>query len=333
MSGLLMNGVRKSLKLSQGSTAAVLGTLPGSFLEQKRFHKHWNPAFKWWRARKVIKIKIPNLNEKMSDLSTEELKSRLRERGLQPPRPWMERPFYISCTGGIFEPYVPPEGDGKLSSITKKGAKQKIELLEKKSKSMLALRKIRTYEEDFDPPTFAKEAEDIYIKVHELMMQKKKYDIRELITERAYPEVMHNIQDKTIHWKFLKTLDLPKVVHARCTDLVTKENVFAQVTVRFHTQQLLAIYDRFGRLLHGSEILAKDVLEYVVFERHMANEYGKWRLHEKIVPEWVPAKEPGPITYRIDDTPPKALQASQEETTDAVQVAESEKGEKQVATA
>ena len=33
-------------------------------------------------------------------------------------RPWEEKPIYISCTGGTFEPYVPPEGDGKKSAIT-----------------------------------------------------------------------------------------------------------------------------------------------------------------------------------------------------------------------
>uniref|UniRef100_A0A1B0DHF6 Large ribosomal subunit protein mL45 n=1 Tax=Phlebotomus papatasi TaxID=29031 RepID=A0A1B0DHF6_PHLPP len=315
MSGLLLNGMRHSLRLSQ---VGALGILPGGALEQRRFRKHWKPEFRWLRSKKVIKIKIPNLNEKPGDLTEDEMKSRLRERGLLPPRPWMERPFYISCTGGIFEPYVPPEGDGKMSSITKEGAKQKFEFIEKKSKSMMALRKIRNFEEDFDPPVFCKEAEQIYIKIHELMAQKEKYKIREFVTERAYPEIMHNVRDKTIHWKFLKSLDYPRLVHARCTDMISKDNIYAQVTVRFHTQQLLAIYDRFGRLLHGSEILAKDVLEYVVFERHMSHEYGTWRLHEKIIPDWMPPKEPGPVTYRVDDTPPPALEPTQEEATDEI---------------
>lgn len=57
------------------------------------------------------------------------------------------------------------------------------------------------------------------------------------------------------------------------------------------------MYDRFGRLMHGSEIIAKDVLEYVVFEKHISNEYGKWRVHEKIIPDWMPPREPAPRTY------------------------------------
>lgn len=274
---------------------------------RERHTKHYAPKWKELRAKKVVRIELPNFQEKATDLSTEEMKSRMKERGLLPPRPWMERPFFISCTGGVFEPYVPPEGDGKMSALSRTGAKQKFEFLEKKSKSMMAVRKIRSYEEDFDASIFAEEAQQIYTDAHTALSAKEKYKIREYVTERAYPEMMWNVKYKTIRWKFLKSLEPPRVVHARCTDVVSKDNIFAQVTVRFHTQQVLAIYDRFGRLMHGSEILAKDVLEYVVFEKHMSNEYGSWRLHDKLIPDWMPAKDPAPITYRIDDTPVQSL--------------------------
>lgn len=56
--------------------------------------------------------------------------------------------------------------------------------------------------------------------------------------------------------------------------------------------QTLAIYDRFGRLMLGSEEQSKDVLEYLVIERHLVNPYGTWRLHGKIVPSWAPPKDP-----------------------------------------
>lgn len=42
----------------------------------------------------------------------------------------------------------------------------------------------------------------------------------------------------------------------------------------------------------GSEEQPKDVLEYLVLERHLVNPYGCWRLHGKIVPSWAPAKDP-----------------------------------------
>ncbi|KAH8276873.1 hypothetical protein KR026_002030 [Drosophila bipectinata] len=279
--------------------------------------KHWNPQFKRLRKQKFVKIDLPNLREKPEDITKEEMRRRMKERGVLPPRPWMERPFHISCTGGIFEAYVPPEGDGKKSIISTSGAKQKLEFLEKKSKSLMAVRKIRSYEESFSTDEFGAEAQEIYIKAHQNMAAKDKYQIREYVSERCYPEMMHNVKDKTIRWRFLQSLEPPRVVHARVTEVITKENQFAQVTVRFHSQQMLAIYDRFGRLMHGSEILTKDVLEYVVFEKHISNEYGKWRLHDKIIPDWLPAKQPAPITYRLieeaeEEVAPKELAAGEE---------------------
>lgn len=299
--GILMPGLQNVLQIQQ---------------VRHRQTKHWKPEFKRLRRQKFIKLDIPNLREKPQDFSKEEMRTRMKERGVLPPRPWMERPFHISCTGGIFEAYVPPEGDGKKSIISSSGAKQKLEFLEKKSKSLMAVRKIRSYEENFSTDEFGQEAQEIYIAAHTHMAAKEKYKIREFVSERCYPEMMHNVKDKTIHWRFLQSLEPPRVVHARVTEVITKENQFAQVTVRFHTQQMLAIYDRFGRLMHGSEVVTKDVLEYVVFEKHISNEYGKWRLHDKIIPDWLPAKQPAPITYRIADEivdeAPKELSAGEQ---------------------
>ncbi len=102
------------------------------------------------------------------------------------------------------------------------------------------------------------------------------------VTEKAYPEMIHNVEKKTLYWKLIKSLEPARVVQVRTADVVSKDNLYAQVTVRFLTQQVLAVYDRFGRLMHGSPTVAKDVLEYVVFEKHLANVYGKWRVHGKV---------------------------------------------------
>lgn len=68
--------------------------------------------------------------------------------------------------------------------------------------------------------------------------------------------------------------------------------MYGQVTVRMHSRQALAIYDRFGRLMYGQEDVPKDVLEYVVFEKHLMNPYGSWRMHGKIVPRGRPRSSP-----------------------------------------
>src|SRR5690349_21487614 len=70
--------------------------------------KHFNPKWKKMRQEKYVKVELPKMNEKFSEMTPEEQRSKMKERGIAPPRPYMERPFYIACTGGTFEPYVPP---------------------------------------------------------------------------------------------------------------------------------------------------------------------------------------------------------------------------------
>lgn len=106
-----------------------------------------------------------------------------------------------------------------------------------------------------------------------------------LVTDHCLPSMVFNTELKTIKWKYVKTLEIPRVVSVKVDD---KQGVaFAQLTVRFHSQQILAIYDKFGRLINGSEAILKDVLEYVVFENRVSSVNGTWRIHAKIVPDWL----------------------------------------------
>lgn len=87
-------------------------------LTRQRHTKHWNPKWKLFRGLKVVKVKLPRYNENITDLTEEQVRSRMKEMGVLPHRPWQETQFNISSTAQIFEPYVPPEGDGKVSPIS-----------------------------------------------------------------------------------------------------------------------------------------------------------------------------------------------------------------------
>jgi len=65
-------------------------------------------------------VDLPNYDEDKDsdDYSPEKLRTRYKEKGIQPIRPWIERTTFINNTGSIIEPYVPPEGDGKISPIS-----------------------------------------------------------------------------------------------------------------------------------------------------------------------------------------------------------------------
>ena len=46
------------------------------------------------------------------------------------------------------------------------------------------------------------------------------------------------LDKKTLLWSYEGAIEPPRVVHIRTTNMVSKDNIYAQVTVRFHTQQV-----------------------------------------------------------------------------------------------
>ncbi|XP_023680837.1 large ribosomal subunit protein mL45 [Paramormyrops kingsleyae] len=232
---------------------------------------------------------------KMHDTKTQskaEQEAQARSAGMVVQQEYMERAINIACTAGIFDPYIPPEGDARLSKLSKEGLKQRTEQLRQSAASHLAIRKIKEHDPQFNTKDFPNKALEIFIEAHSALTQFNKEKLHKLVTERCYPEMVRGNRYRTLRWSFLESLEPPRVVHARCPDMVSKGNLYGQVTLRLHSRQTVAIYDRFGRLMLGNEDEPRDVLEYVVLERHLINPYGCWRLHGKIIPAWAPPKEP-----------------------------------------
>jgi len=253
-----------------------------------------------------MKVDLPDYDKQRrlatreEELSPDEVRRDMKKMGVKHPSfvPG-ETPLFIAATGAVIEPYEPPEAESSgYASLTKKDIGDKLKL-----KTFRATRKIRkNFDETFDPSSFASTtATDVYIKAHQALAEKREKDLLEYATEKVYPEMLAGVEKKSMYWKFIKSLEPPKVVHARLEDFLTKDNSFAQVTVRFNTQQILAVYDRFGRLIHGHPHVAKDVLEYVVFENHVSSLYGKWRVHAKIIPEWLSAQRPSSHLTQVID--------------------------------
>ncbi|XP_077993647.1 large ribosomal subunit protein mL45-like [Glandiceps talaboti] len=218
---------------------------------------------------------------------------RIHELMKQPPKQsYLDRQICISSTGDIFQPYVPPEGDGKSTTLSTEGVKQRTERLKHIGVSTFDLRKIRKHEPEFSTKDFPIEAQDIFIRAHNALQHFDKTILHQLVTEKCYPDIVRGFRYKTIRWNWLESIEKPKVVHVRCSDMITKGNTYGQVTVRFHSKQTLALYDRFGRLMQGSETTPRDVLEYVVYEKHLTSSYGTWRIHGKIIPPWATHKQP-----------------------------------------
>jgi len=283
-----------------------------------RPHRHRDPCWSKLRGAKVFKVDVPDYEFQrraaLGKASPAEVRDELKKSGEAPLRErYTEKPLYLSCTGGVLDDYVPPEGDGKASVVSTEGAKQRTLVAQRKTKTLLAVRKIRKYDEAFDPRTFVEQAQDVYIAAHKLLAGRDYDGLHEYVTEKVYPEMKCNVEKKTIYWQFVKSLEPPRAVSVRVQDIITKDNHFAQIIVRMHTQQILAVYDRFGRLLYGNPIVAKDTLEYVVFEKHLSNVYGKWRIHAKIIPDWVEEKPVSKKTYVVFEDQGKEKKEEQED--------------------
>merc|ERR1711862_43730 len=277
-------------------------------------NKHWDPK---WRKQRWQKVYIPEVVKEMLRKEEEQRqfgkewdparqRERLKKEGRLPPRNSAELGIVLASTGDVFEQFVPPEGDGVASIVSKDGVKDRGKQLLTKGNSWRHARKIQAFDEDFDTSDFAEVAYKIYCDAQNLMQnfEENEDDLHDLITEKAWPELVHTLKKKTFRWKMIEQIEAARVVHVRTTELLIKENLYGQVTVRFHTKQIMAIYDRFGRIMYGSENIARDCLEYVVFEKPLANVYGKWRVHAKIIPEWLPARTPSYTTKRMPDFEP-----------------------------
>ena len=118
---------------------------------------------------------------------------------------------------------------------------------------------------------------------------------------------------KTLRWEWLESLEEVEVKHMVTRQMMTKADIFGQITVRFHSRQKIAIYDRFGRLAFGNDKLPTDVLEFVVFERYLSNPYSQWRMHDKIVPDWITESTPVlrsfvmPAPFEVDQSLDESL--------------------------
>lgn len=75
--------------------------------------------------------------------------------------------------------------------------------------------------------------------------------------------------------------------------------------------------------MYGSEKMVRDVLDYVVFEKHLSNEYGIWRIHGKIVPDWLPTPPSVTRTLRKPEFPDVEEETSEKDEKEAVAVAQS----------
>ena len=148
-----------------------------------RPNRHWSKKHAGLRAVKVQKIELPNIERdrqlnKAQDI--EKQRENMKKRGTLPVTP-AQLPVYFSCSSGVFDDKIIHKemGESMATKIKDKTLKM--------GKSFRATRKIRKYDDDFDPRAFASIAEEIYIKAHSALAERRHKELHEYVTEYCYP--------------------------------------------------------------------------------------------------------------------------------------------------
>ncbi|CDQ70893.1 unnamed protein product [Oncorhynchus mykiss] len=97
--------------------------------------------------------------------------AKARAAGVVLRQEYMERAINIACTAGVFDPYIPPEGDARLSSLSKEGLKQRTEQIKQGAASQLAIRKIKEHDAEFTTKAFPVKAQEIFVDAHNALTQ------------------------------------------------------------------------------------------------------------------------------------------------------------------
>uniref|UniRef100_A0AC34QLI3 Tim44-like domain-containing protein n=1 Tax=Panagrolaimus sp. JU765 TaxID=591449 RepID=A0AC34QLI3_9BILA len=236
-------------------------------------------------------------------MTPNELRLHFLRKGINPykevqPRQWTEHQSTLQSFYGVIDPYIPNKYVTRDPAYTT-GDKRSIvdktkDFASHQWHNYNGGRRIKKKEgmEKFDPKKFGPTAEAIYVDAHKALMSRNKDQLHKLITELAFVKMWPDVENGSIFWELVRFNEPSKVVSVRCADNPHKSgNDIAQLTVRMNSTQKLAIYDRFGKLLLGSETEEKDVIEYVVFENHVAIFESKWRLHDKIYPDGIAPKQ------------------------------------------
>ncbi|GMR42192.1 hypothetical protein PMAYCL1PPCAC_12387, partial [Pristionchus mayeri] len=280
---------------------------------------HNERMFRKMRGRKTVLLDLPDDVEQrnMDVLPPFKLRTEMLKKGINPyrevqPRNWQESQITLQSLYSVIDPHVnnedqlPWRGNGLSvgALINNKGEEKKQWALHKYHNWRNGTSRIKKKEgfENFDIKTFGPTADSIYEEAHSALMARDVKRLEGLITENAHSKMWPDVAEGNIVWKLVERVEPSEVVAVRCQDHPHKSgNDIAQITVRMHLKQILAVYDRFGHLVLGSETEPRTTLEYVVFENHIAVIDGKWRLHDKVYPRWLDRKEPAQFTVELKE--------------------------------
>lgn len=201
----------------------------------------------------------------------------------------VEFPVNRTSSGTIFATYTPLEKFAKAPFYTRARLRQRWTAFKEGLTTIYsgALIRMRLRKVDpFRPIELARKAQEMFINVNRAIQEKDKAALRELTTEDALEGLRKEFRAKNFKWEIVEELERPRIVSARAAPYDGKD-LIAQIVLRMHTKQIMALYGSNGNVFRGHPTAPKTVIDYVVLERPLELPASKipWRIAGKLPPQ------------------------------------------------
>ncbi|CAO3650045.1 unnamed protein product [Cunninghamella blakesleeana] len=190
---------------------------------------------------------------------------------------------------GVFANYIPPETSPSISDfqrwrLTKwRNMKNSVQNL-----LSVGLIKYKSQYEKWNSGKFLTIAEETYKDMNDAFARGDREILEEVCLDAMYSNLKNQLKQRNNvrwEWKYHGEVEIPRIVCVRCvgTSGVSKTGFsVGQVTVRMHTKQSMAVFDKKNRLIGGDPNKVHQVLEYVVFQKTISDPEDIWRVYGKI---------------------------------------------------
>ncbi|ORX53675.1 Tim44-domain-containing protein, partial [Hesseltinella vesiculosa] len=190
---------------------------------------------------------------------------------------------------GVFANYIPPETSPAISDF-QRWRLTKWRNLKNSVQNMLSvgLIKYKSQYEKWNSGKFLTEAEEAYKDMNDAFARGDRSLLEEVCLDAMYTNMKNQMKtrkDMRWAWGYHGEVETPRIVCVRClgTGGISKQGFsVGQVTVRMHTKQTMAVYDKKNRLVGGDPNTIHNVLEYVVFQKTISDPEDIWRVYGKI---------------------------------------------------
>ncbi|KAI9596694.1 hypothetical protein BDF19DRAFT_438336 [Syncephalis fuscata] len=146
---------------------------------------------------------------------------------------------------GLIDPFVPLPRSQRPSIFSRAGFRTAVKHWKNIAFTTFCIGRLRMSLDGWKPKPFAMEAQEMYEWMNNAFARGAREELREICTENMFSRLKNDMKNRvgTYKWTLHGQVEPPRVVTARYGQMATKL-FLAQVTVRIHTKQSMAVYNK-----------------------------------------------------------------------------------------